>query len=211
MTHLVQGQRVLVREMVNADAPALVAWRGAPDARRWLVDWQPPTVERHLAWFASAQQAGDVLLVFAEPGTNRPLAAGALYHFDRAGTCGEYGRLIKDPQVSDWLIPREGLYWTYRLAFDLLGVARLHTATGDGNQAVHRLAEEFGFLREGLRPRHFLTPEGYRDIVEFGMFPETFGACRPALEQALYAPGTPPEFLPDAARYADRWRARFGR
>ena len=39
--------------------------------------------------------------------------------------------------------------------------------------------------------KHLLTPEGYRDVVEFGMFPEEFR--RAELEKMLYRQADPPE------------------
>jgi RimJ/RimL family protein N-acetyltransferase len=185
----VRGQFLHAREMTADDAGQVVAWRNHPDSARWLVQWEPMTVEGHLRFFAAARDRGDLLLIYAAP-DGTPLGTGALYGFDRRRGSAEWGRLCFGPEPRPPFAALEAGYLTQRIGLEVLHLGRLHCACALENAAAVRLNEALGYRREGLRRKHLLTPDGYRDVVEFGMFPEEFR--RAELEKMLYRQAEPP-------------------
>ena len=200
-----EGKYVRLREMAEADAPLVVAWRNRPEVARWLVQWEALTVEAHLQWFRSAIAKGDLILVFSTS-LGKEIGAGSLYDFDRQRTSAEWGRLCVQPPAGIAVV--EASYLVHRLAFEVLRMKRLHCACAAQNSRAKRLDTFLGYAQEGLRRKHLLGPEGYRDVIEFGLFAEEFEQRRPDLEKALYGCGPPPSL--DAAKAGEVRRALGG-
>jgi RimJ/RimL family protein N-acetyltransferase len=194
-----------MREMTRDDAQYVVAWRNQPEIRRFLFDSEPLTVERHLAFFEKTQARGDVMLMLDTP-EGEPIGTHGFYNFDAPRTMAEYGRFCRGiDRRSPWDM-KEAIYLGHRLMFELLGLQRAYFSTLAENTAVRRLMSFIPFLQEGYRPRHLLTPLGYMDLVEAGMFAEGFEAKKPDMEPPLYGDEAPPRFEPAALQLAERMK-----
>src|SRR5438132_4609049 len=106
--YLCEGKFVLLREMTEDDAAIVVNCRNQPEVAHWLVQWAPLTLEQHLCWFRSHQQA-DSLFVFDLP-DRTPIGAGSLYGFDRLRTSAEWGRLWSVARTRYAFAMLEGCY-----------------------------------------------------------------------------------------------------
>src|SRR5262249_27936277 len=124
--YLCEGKFALVREMTEGDAAIVVHCRNQPEVAHWLVQLAPPTLEQHLCWFRSRQRE-DALFVFDLP-DRTPIGTGSLYGFDRLRTSAEWGRVCSVARIQYALAMLEGCYLVHRLAFELLGLKRLHCA-----------------------------------------------------------------------------------
>jgi RimJ/RimL family protein N-acetyltransferase len=184
-TELIRGTYVTLREMREADAPLIVAWRNRDDVKRWLIRWEPLTLEAQIRWFRGAKAQGDILLMFETAG-GEPVGTGSVYGFDRPRKCAEWGRLCA-ARISGQPHPMiEACYLVHRLCFEVLGVWRLHGALASNNRASYRLNRFLGYADEGLRRQHWAYPDGYRDVIELGLLAEDFACQRPAIEARLY-------------------------
>jgi UDP-4-amino-4,6-dideoxy-N-acetyl-beta-L-altrosamine N-acetyltransferase len=198
---LVRGRTVTLRRMTAEDAEMIVQWRNQPEARSWLIQWKPLTVAAHLDFFHKAHHS-DVLLIFATP-NGLPVATAAFYNFDRARTNCEWGRLCRTPEPFAPQTLLEGAYLAHRLAFEVMKVERTYCACSTNNSPAIRMNRTLGYVEEGLRRHHLLAPDGYRDVVEFGMLRDDFIGSQAALQKLLYRDrSTPPEFLPEAGKVA---------
>jgi RimJ/RimL family protein N-acetyltransferase len=202
--YLCEGKFVLLREMTEGDAATVVNSRNQPEVARWLVQWAPLTVEQHLCWFRAHQQA-DALFVFDLP-DGTPIGAGSLYGFDRLRTSAEWGRLWSIARTRYAFAMLEGCYLVHRLAFELLGVKRLYCATAAGNDPSLRLGPWLGYTQEGLRRQHRCTPDGYQDVVDFGLLVAEFAEKRHVMEQLLYKNKPLPIWTETALEFASSRR-----
>lgn len=181
----IQGRYVQLRLMMEADAALIVRWRNHPAVAKWLVQWQPLTVERHLDFLRAARQRGDVLLAILDrKGT--PIGTGAIYDFDHHKKVAEWGRLVVDPEGEHSLAAIEASYLAVRYGFERQSLARLHAACSAGNNGAKKLLEFIGFRQEGFRPQHLAVPEGYRDMVEYGLLYNDFKLQMEKIEKLLY-------------------------
>lgn len=196
-----RGRTVALREMTPGDAATVVEWRNRPDVKQWLIQWEPLTVESHLHFFESAQHR-DILLMFVSL-TGEPIGTCAFYEFDRNRTCCEWGRLCGNWHPQAML---EGAYLSHRLAFEIFGLQRSYCACSAENTGAQRFDTTLGYVEEGRRRRHMLTPDGYRDVVEFGLLREDFSARQSALEKMLYRDQTSPLFPSEVKTWAERRR-----
>ena len=200
---LITGKHGSIREMEASDAPLIVAWRNQPEVARWLVQWEPLTVEKHLAWFSKARES-DLLMIF-EDAAGCPIGTGAFYDFDRQRTSCEWGRLCAAEKCAAPFAMLEGIYLAHRIAFEALGVRRLNGGSSTANATASRLGDLIGYVHEGTRRKSLLAPDGYRDVYMTGMFPEEFAVGRKRMEALLYLHQDPPEITEE-----DKCRVRAG-
>jgi RimJ/RimL family protein N-acetyltransferase len=181
---LIEGRYAFVREMEEEDASIVVEWRNSTDVARWLVQWKPLSVEEHLAWFKAARLR-DVLMMFCTR-NGQAIGTASFYGFDHKRTCAEWGRVCSVRETSKFLGVVECCYLAHRLAFEQLGLCRLHCACAADNMSSIRFNVRLGYVQEGYRRKHLLTADGYRDVVEWGMFPDEFLKAQVVLEKLLY-------------------------
>ena len=66
------------------------------------------------------------------------------------------------------------------------------------NEAVWKLHESFGFVREALYREQVFKAGRFQDVVGLGMLARDWRAARPAIEARLRERGHDPDALPDA-------------
>lgn len=150
---LLRGAHVSLREMDEDDAQLVVAWRNGPESSKWLIQWEPLTVQAHLEWFRAAKQRGDLLIMF-DALDGEPVGTGSVYDFDRPKTSGQWGRLCAAQVGRHPHSILEGFFHVQRLCFEALGMARLDAEVASENQRSYQLFEFFGYVKEGLRRKH---------------------------------------------------------
>lgn len=180
---IVEGRYISIRAMNEDDAESVVAWRNHPAVARRLVQWEPLTVEGHLKFFASALQRGEVFYLCVDA-NGHAIGTCSFYGFDRHRTMAEWGRLCFDMERKTRLMVRETVYLSHRLGFEQLALKRIHCRCAADNVPAVKVYEEAGYQREGLRRSHLNTPEGTKDVAEFGLFPGELR--RDVLEPMLY-------------------------
>ena len=92
----------------------------------------------------------------------------------------------------------ECCYLLHRLCFDALGFFRLFGQVWADNERAWRLYQFLGWVKEGVRRKHDLAPDGYHDVLVISVFRHEFDAQRKPLEGKLYTCEQPP--LPDRRR-----------
>jgi len=205
----IAGKMAGLREMREDDKNEVVAWRNLTENARWLIQWEPLTTARHLEWFRDSTARQDANFIIQSP-VGVPIGAGSLYGFDRQGGSAEWGRLSTAAPKRLALPTIEGCYFILRFAFELLNLKRVHGSCAVENTSAHRLNEFFGFVTEGRRRRHLLTPRGYLDTFELGLFPDEFETARSKVEELFYKDGRVPAFSPAALSFTQSLRLSLG-
>ena len=90
------GTRVRLRLLEEADLPMTLAWRNQDDIRKWFLNSEVISPEKHLSWFEQYRQRDDDFVFVIEDSKNRGRAVGqaAIYHVDWAARRAEFGRLM---------------------------------------------------------------------------------------------------------------------
>lgn len=139
---LLRGAHVSLREMDEDDTERVVAWRNGPESRKWLIQWEPLTVQAHLEWFRAAKQRGDLLIMFDTLG-GQPVATGSVYDFDRPKTSARWGRLC-GAQVGRH--PHSILEAFYLVSLRPRSASIFTTSPGRAFRKVRRVLNRTAFL-----------------------------------------------------------------
>jgi RimJ/RimL family protein N-acetyltransferase len=93
----IDGIRVRLRLLEEADLPLTLAWRNQDHIRKWFLHSELISPEQHQAWFDQYRQRDDdFVFVIEEPreGLRRALGQVAIYNVDWATRRAEFGRLM---------------------------------------------------------------------------------------------------------------------
>ncbi len=92
----IEGRRVRLRLLEEADLPLTLAWRNQDHIRRWFLHPNVITWEQHRAWFDQYRDRDDdfVFVIEEMASLRRPVGQAALYRIDWAAGRAEFGRLM---------------------------------------------------------------------------------------------------------------------
>ncbi len=171
-----QTARLLLREFVSADAPAVHAYASDESVTRYT-DWGPNTVEETEEFFREALSA-----VTSTP-RDSFLFAVTLNQSPVIG-CARLGIVSRGDRVGDLGYVLNAKYWgqgiateaTQRLltfGFDDLGLHRIFATCHPENIGSARVLEKAGFQLEGRLREDKLVRGAYRDSLLYAILENT--------------------------------------
>ncbi|MBM7389227.1 RimJ/RimL family protein N-acetyltransferase [Clavibacter michiganensis] len=176
----VRTERILLRRMTTADAPAMWAYRRLDEVTRWVTS--RPADEA--AWIAGSaamlrdqlvleldgRVVGDVMVRVEDAWAQREVAHLAV------GTQAELGWTL-DPAVGGRGLATEAVRAALRIAFQGLGVRRVVASAFADNAPSLRLAERVGMRRESYAVADSLHRDlGWIDGVGYALLAEEWAA-----------------------------------
>lgn len=191
-----RGEFVTLRPIEVEDAALTLAWRRGDRAR--LLNSGAATVERQAAWIAARpdDEANFIIEINGsgpgEPG--HPVGMLSLVDIDHDAGHAEAGRFLIGDEAAARGIPvaAEAIKLLYELAFDELGLQRIHGVTAAANTLMIKWHNYLGMETEGRLRRHIRIDGELQDLVCLGLLEEDYRKrTRPRLA-ALIAMGRRP-------------------
>jgi RimJ/RimL family protein N-acetyltransferase len=177
---VLRGERVVLRELRAADAPALFAMVTPPEVSRFISPPPPnvPTFERFIAR-SRVQQAAGKLACFAV----------TLKGYDTAIGLFQIRELEADFRTAEWGFAIGSAFWgtgvfeecadlVLEFGFTHLGVHRMEARAAVRNGRGNRALQKIGAVQEGVLRQAFLCGGEYVDQILYGMIEEEWRASR---------------------------------
>jgi RimJ/RimL family protein N-acetyltransferase len=176
----VRTERLLLRRMTTADAPAMWAYRRLDEVTRWVTS-RPVDAAAWIAGSAAllrdqlvleldGRVVGDLMVRVEDAWAQREVAHLA------AGTQAELGWTL-DPAVGGRGLATEAVRAALRIAFEGLGVRRVVASAFADNGPSLRLAERVGMRRESYAVADSLHRDlGWIDGVGYALLAEEWAA-----------------------------------
>ncbi|UQB14161.1 GNAT family N-acetyltransferase [Clavibacter nebraskensis] len=172
----VRTERLLLRRMSPADAPAMWAYRRLDEVTRWVTSrpvdeaaWiggSGAMLRDQLVLELDGRVVGDVMVRVEDACAQREVAHLAV------GTQAELGWTL-DPAVGGRGLATEAVRAAVRIAFEGLGVRRVVASAFADNAPSLRLAERVGMRRESYAAADSLHRDlGWIDGVGYAMLAE---------------------------------------
>ena len=154
---VINGERVSLRPITDADTDNIVKWRNNPDVYRYFIFREWFTPEMHRSWLSTRVLTGQVVQYIILAGEERR-AVGSVYlrDIDHKHESAEYGIFIGDDSFRGQGVGTETAKLFTDFALDVLGVHRVFLKVLDGNVKARRSYEKAGFVYEGT----------FRDMVK---------------------------------------------
>ena len=168
------GQFVTLRPLMVEDAAVTHAWRLGDRARH--LNGGAASVEDQARWIASRPKGELNYVVELKDG--RPIGMLSLVSIDLANRRAESARFLIGDEEAARGVPAavEAMSLLYELAFDRLGLERVHGVIEASNQLMVKWQKYLGMREEGRFRRHFLMDGQFRDAVALSLLADEYRA-----------------------------------
>lgn len=144
----IEGARVRLRLLEEADLPLTLAWRNQDHIRCWFFHPEVISPELHRTWYEQYKDRDDDFLFIIEETDvlKRPVGQVAIYHIDWQTRTGEFGRLmIGDAKASGRGLAYEATRLVVASALERWGLAEVSLEVYADNFAAISIYERCGF------------------------------------------------------------------
>lgn len=180
------GEFVTLRPLTVDDAEITHAWRNG--TRAVHLNASATTIAQQADWIAGRPASEYNFIIALKDG--QPVGMVSLTGIDTAHRHAEPGRFLigDDDAVRGVPAAVEAMKLVYELAFDTLGLERVHGSIASGNALMIKWQKFMGMTEEGRLRKHFFINGAFQDAVLFGMLADEFKTkARPRMELFIKA------------------------
>jgi UDP-4-amino-4,6-dideoxy-N-acetyl-beta-L-altrosamine N-acetyltransferase len=188
---------VRLRLLTPGDSGRLLAWRNAPQVAAYMYTDHAISQAEHDRWFAGALSAADRRYWIIET-DGQPVGLANLARIDPAARRCEWAYYLGEASTRGQGLGSRIEYIVLRHVFEAMGFNKLWCEVLVENEAVWKLHQSFGFVREALFREHVFKDGRFQDVVGLGMLRADWRAAKPAIEARLRDKGHDPEALEPA-------------
>lgn len=161
-----------VRTMATADLEMVLAWRNAPEVRRYMYSQHEITLDEHRRWFERVSADPHRHLLIYEDGTS---ALGFVnIHQVASGGVADWG-FYAAPDAPKGTGRSLGNI-VLRHAFVDLGLHKLCGQALAFNERSIRFHRMLGFMQEGVLRQQYFDGQHYHDVLCFGLLAQEWRA-----------------------------------
>ncbi|HKT53709.1 MAG TPA: UDP-4-amino-4,6-dideoxy-N-acetyl-beta-L-altrosamine N-acetyltransferase [Caulobacteraceae bacterium] len=181
---------VRLRPVETGDRERLLAWRNRPEVSAYMYSDHVISPEEHAGWFGAAMAAADRRYWIIEL-NGEPVGLANLAGMDAARRRCEWAYYLAEPGVRGRGVGAAVEFTVIDHVFAGLGLHKLWCEVLLENEAVWRLHESFGFVREAHYRDHVWKGGRFRDVVGLGLlagdWDKVRGPCAARLADKGYA------------------------
>jgi [ribosomal protein S5]-alanine N-acetyltransferase len=168
----IDTSRLQVRQVSEADVPALLEVNGDPEVTKFLPYPTWNSLIDGQAWFKRMQliQEGGAALQFVvvDKHTDRAVGTCLLFRHDEGSARAELGYVLARACWGRGYM-HEALGALVACAFTTMGLRRLEAEVDPRNAASGRLLQRLGFVREGLLRERWVDKGEAHDVEAYGL------------------------------------------
>jgi UDP-4-amino-4,6-dideoxy-N-acetyl-beta-L-altrosamine N-acetyltransferase len=188
---------VALRRVRFEDSARLLAWRNSPQVAAYMYTDHQISPDEHERWLAGALAAQDrrywIISLDGEP-----VGLANLVRIDLTARRCDWAYYLGEASTRGRGVGSAVEYIVLRHVFETLGLNKLWCEVLASNEAVWKLHESFGFVREATFRDHVFKAGRFEDVVGLGMLAAEWREAKPAIEERLRARGQEPGDLTDA-------------
>ncbi len=180
--------RVDLRPITETDSDHLFDWRNREDVRRYMYTDLAIARETHDRWFAGALKASDRFFWIIE-WDGAPVGLVNVVDMSPVNQKAAWAYYLAEPSTRGKGVGACVEYLLIEKVFDELGLEKLWCEVLVSNEAVWKLHEGFGFVREAHFRRHVVKSDGPHDAYGLGLLKSDWQGVRDAARERLLAKG----------------------
>ena len=167
-----ETQRLIVRQVQEADLPDLLVVNGHDEVTRYLPYAAWTSLADAQAWLErmqKAQTSGSTLQwVVVDKASATVIGSCLLFQYDAPSARAELGYVLGRAHWGQGLM-REALAGVLDCAFYTLALRRIEAEVDPRNLASGKLLKSLGFTPEGILRARWVTKGEERDVESFGL------------------------------------------
>ena len=192
---------VHLRPVESCDSERLMDWRNRPEVAAYMYTDHVISAEEHARWFAAAMAAPDRKYWIIEL-DRQPVGLANLAGVDLSRRRSEWAYYLAETSVRGRGVGAAVEFAMIDHVFGRLGLHKLWCEVLIENEAVWRLHESFGFVREALYRDHVFKAGRFQDVVGLGLLEDDWTRVRPGCAERLAQKGY------DASTLSLAWTGR---
>jgi UDP-4-amino-4,6-dideoxy-N-acetyl-beta-L-altrosamine N-acetyltransferase len=185
---------VHLRPVEPADSERLLDWRNREQVAAYMYTDHQISPEEHARWFAAAMAAPDRRYWIIEL-DRQPVGLANLAGIDPARRRSEWAYYLAETSVRGRGVGAAVELVVIDHVFGALGLHKLWCEVLIENEAVWKLHESFGFVREALYRDHVWKAGRFQDVVGLGLLADDWAKARPGCAERLAQKGYDPSNL----------------
>ena len=168
---------VALRAVGPDDSQRLLDWRNRPEVSAYMYTDHSISPDEHARWFASALAAADRRYWIIEL-DGEPVGLANLAGIDAARRRCEWAYYLAEPSVRGRGVGAVVEFMVIDHVFKDLSLHKLWCEVLIDNEAVWKLHESFGFVREALYRDHVWKAGHFQDVVGLGLLADDWARVR---------------------------------
>jgi RimJ/RimL family protein N-acetyltransferase len=186
-----RGEFVRLRPLKPDDAQITLTWRMGERAR--LLNSGAATVEDQARWIGS--RPSDEFNYVIELKEGAPVGMLSLVGIDLTNSRAESARfLIGDEEAAKGApVAVEAMKLLYEIAFDELGLQRIHGLVAEPNTLMIKWQKYLGMREEGRLRRHYFIDGAFVDAIALGLLEDEYRRVTTPRMKALMQMGRAPK------------------
>lgn len=163
---VINGERLSLRPITDADTPDIVRWRNDPAVRRCFLFRDPFTPEMHRAWLKNKVETGKVIqYIIVERESGQSVGSVYFRDVDEKNESAEYGIFIGETWARRRGLGTETAKLFTAFGLNVLRLHRISLKVLGSNEVARRSYEKAGFQTEGVF-RDFVKLDGeFTDVI----------------------------------------------
>lgn len=168
----IEGQFITLRPLNVNDADLTFGWRRGKRAKH--LNSGADCVEQQAKWIEGRPDAEYNFIIELKDG--RPVGMVSLTDIDPNHRHAQPGRFLIGDEQAVRGIPAaiEAMMLIYELAFETLGLARVHGTIASENALMIKWQKFLGMAEEGRQRNHLFIDGRFQDAVLFGMLSDEY-------------------------------------
>ncbi len=163
---VINGEKVRLRPITDADTADIVRWRNDPEIRRCFLFREPFTPEMHRAWLRDKVAAGKVIqYIILDRESGKSVGSVYFRDVDTKNESAEYGIFIGEASARRRGIGTETARLFTAFGLDVLRLHRISLKVLGGNAVARCSYEKAGFSVEGVFRDYARLDGVYTDVV----------------------------------------------
>jgi UDP-4-amino-4,6-dideoxy-N-acetyl-beta-L-altrosamine N-acetyltransferase len=179
---------ILLRPVSAGDCAKLRDWRNSPGVSRYMYSDRRIELDEHMKWF-DRMLSSNTMKYWVIVVDEADVGIACIYDINRDHSRAEWAFYLADASLRGRGIGRYVEYYVVSYVFEVLKLNKLCCEVFAWNDAVVRMHEGFGFVREALFRQHIRKGEEFFDVVRLGMLCEDWEAHRRRAAQRLVSDG----------------------
>ena len=185
---------IRLRPVTAEDSPRLLDWRNRPEVSAYMYTDHQIAPDEHARWFKSAMSAPDRRYWIIEL-DGEGVGLANLADIDQASRRCSWAYYLAEPNVRGRGVGAAVEFTVIQHVFDDLTLNKLCCEVLVENEAVWKLHESFGFVREALFRDHVWKSGRFQDVVGLGLLARDWANVRAGCAARLAERGYGPEAM----------------
>lgn len=148
--NIIEGNRLLLRQITEGDTESILRWRNSEHVRRNFIHQEPITISEHEQWIRDKLLSGQAIqFIMIVKETQQPIGSVYLRDIDRKVLSAEYGIFIGETDALGCGYGSEAIRLMENYAFVEMGLKHISLRVLEHNSPAIHIYEKAGFRRSG--------------------------------------------------------------